>query len=272
MNTLKSYISDRCIWAFNVNGLLEIQAISQAANNINESIVILVSPNAIKFTGLDYICEMLLVAKKNSLVPLYTELDHGRDESLIIECARRGFDVIMVDGSTLPYKENIKFVKCMTKIARTISKNILIETEVGVIGNPSNQKIITETFTDPDIVEDYIRETQSDLLAVSIGNQHGFSQNKPPLNRSLLVRINRNTNTPLVLHGGDWIPEDDLIFAIKNGVRKINIGPEIRIIAGETIKQQTNSSEFDITDYRSLMTQISNAIQKHIEYKLNSVK
>lgn len=272
MNNLKIAIKDQLFWAFNVNGIIEIEAISQVVSELNKPVIMLISKNAIKFSGLDYLLGIIKVAKSKSSVPIFLELDHGKDGNLILECAKKNFDLIMIDASGMSFEENIKYVKNISSLIKQINPDILIETELGEIANPTTIAIPSkEAFTDPDFVEQYIHETQSDLLAISVGNQHGFSQAKPFLKRELLKKIYENSNVPLVIHGGDWIDKEDLTYAINNGVRKINIGPELRVVIGETILRGASSPSFDITDYRILMKEVSDSLLQYLKNKMSLI-
>lgn len=270
MNNLNIVIKDQIFWAFNVNGIIEIEAISQVVRGLNKPVIMLISKNAIKFSGLDYLLGMIKVAKSRSSVPIFLQLDHGKDQNFILECAKKNFDLIMIDTSDMSFEDNIKYVKKISSLIKQINSDILIEAELGRIVDPLNTNISNnEAFTDPNLVEQYIKETQADLLAISVGNQHGFSQTKPFLNRKLLKKISKISNIPLVIHGGDWIRKEDLAYAINNGVKKINIGPELRVIIGETILRNVSTPSFDITDYRILMKEVSDSLLRYLKNKIN---
>lgn len=268
MNQLKSMISKNLIWAFNVNGLMEIKAIAKAANDHNKPVIMLVSQNAVNFTGLDYLTQMVNITKKSSRKPIFLQLDHALNESLIFESAKKGFDIIMIDAPPMSYKQNINYVKRISKQLKNIRKNILVEGELPVITDKSDKnRPYKNRYTNPKRVNEYLSKTAVDLLAVWAGNIHGFTRPKPPLERERLAKIYQESSIPLVLHGGDWISHSDLKFAAKNGVRKINIGPELRIAAGETIKNSLISSNFDVTDYRKLISRIINSMYEVVSKK-----
>ncbi|MBI3289796.1 class II fructose-bisphosphate aldolase [Candidatus Microgenomates bacterium] len=264
MKTLRTILNENLVWAFNINCLIEVKAVAKAASRENKPVVMLISSNAIKYAGLDYLDEITKVAKRATKAPLFVQLDHGKDENLIIECAKRGFDAIMIDGSSMDCDQNIKFVNKIVRRVKKINQDILIEAALGVIGdeNDSSQN------TDLEQIENFIRETNIDLLAVSIGNKHGFNKEKPKLDRDLLKNVNKKSSVPLVLHGADWISQNDIQFALGNGVRKINIGPELRIRVVELVKEISNSPKYDITDYRKLVSKIIDDLALRICEKL----
>src|SRR3989344_6504191 len=231
MKSLRNFLVDQPIWAFNINDLAEVKAIVKAAGQHNRPAIMLISSNAINFGGLDYLDAITKVAKKVSKSPLFVQLDHGKDEELMMECARRDFDAIMIDASNMDYSDNIGYVKQLTNKIKKTNQTILVEAELGIIGDDQEMS----RMTSPKQVRDFISETNVDLLAISIGNRHGFNRQKPKLDGILLRKIHEQSKIPLVLHGGDWIAEEDIKFAIINGVRKINIGPALRLVVGETI-------------------------------------
>lgn len=264
MKNLKNLLNDQLIWAFNINDLLEIKAVMKATAPHNKPVIILISSNAIDFSGLDHLDAITKVAKKISKGRLFVQLDHGKDEVLIMECARRGFDALMIDASDMNYEDNIRHVKQLTSKIKKISNTILVEAELGVIGDSRERSRVTS----PGQVKDFISETGVDLLAVSIGNQHGFNKRKPSLDRLLLEKIHEQSEIPLVLHGGDWASKEDIKFAVQNGIRKINVGPELRLIIGETIKDFVNSRNNDITDHRKLIGRVVDNLAEAISEKL----
>lgn len=176
----------------------------------------------------------------------------------------------MIDASDMSYRENINHVKRISKQLKKIrkGKDIFIESELGVINDKNDEEEIHKNkFTNPEQVNRYLSETGVDLLAISVGNRHGFVRPKPPLEKKLLARIHQKSNVPLILHGGDWISLPDLKFAKRNGVRKINIGPKLRLMAGETIKLFSDSSKFDVTDHRKLLAKITDSMCKLVSRK-----
>lgn len=207
------------------------------------------------------------VAKKELNGRLFIQLDHGRDEKLIIKCAKKGFDAIMISSDSMDYKNSINYIRHFSDLVKKINKNIIIEAELGIIGDDN----IDSVYTDPKLVRHFLSQTRIDLLAISVGNRHGFKRPKPPLKRDLIEEISNESSVPLALHGADWVDGQDLKFAIKKNIKKINIGPELRLIAGHLIKNEASLLGYDTTDHRQLINKIVRSLADCISEKLKII-
>jgi ketose-bisphosphate aldolase len=155
-------------------------------------------------------------------------LDHGNSMQLVETCIESGYTSVMLDYSTRPFEENIAALREVVSKAHPLG--ISVEGEIGTIGKEgaSTREDTTQSvLTDPEQAQDYVRRTGVDMLAVSIGNKHGFYQGEPNLNFDLLSRIRSTVSVPLVLHGGTGIPEADIKKAISLGIAKINVASEL---------------------------------------------
>ena len=208
-----------------------------------------------------------LIKNTNMTSHAVIHLDHGPSLEVCKQAVDAGFDSVMYDGSSLDIKENIKNTK--TLVAYASKKDVDVEAEVGVLG----EKV--KKGEDPYAsLEDVlaISKTGIDLLAVAIGNAHGFYEGKVKLNISLLKQFHKALDIPLVLHGGSFIPSSQVKQAIKNGISKINIGTESQEVYAQEIRKYIEE-EKDLNtpggyDSRYIQEDAINAQKKLIKEKI----
>ena len=158
-------------------------------------------------------------------VPLGLHADHDYTFEAVVETLESGFDSAMMDGSMNDLDTNIALTKKVVEKARAMGA--VIEGEIGHVGLAADSANENEDlFTKPEAAEKFCRETGVASLAISIGNAHGEYKDTPHLDIKRLEEIDAATNTPLVLHGGSGIPDDQLLVAFSKGVRKFNLGTE----------------------------------------------
>ncbi len=286
LTTLKRILSaaDRgkyAVGAFNINNLEILQAIIETAAEEKSPVIIQTSEGAIEYAGLDYLVAMVKVAAK-SPVPVALHLDHGKDLKTVRRCIRSGYTSVMYDGSTLPYKENVRNTRKVVSWAHP--KGISVEAEIGAIQGIEDFVNVSEKeafFTDPEEAERFWRDTDCDALAVSVGTAHGAYKFKreAELDIKRLRKIDRLVKAPLVLHGaskvdqemvkrmkrrcarlGDCVrmagakgvPNTEIRKAIRAGIRKINTDTDLRI-AFTTGVRETLLTEKRAFDPRKLM-------------------
>ena len=156
-------------------------------------------------------------------------LDHCKDKDVIIRAIRAGFGSVMYDGSSLPFEQNLKNTREICEIAHAC--DVSVEAELGSLaaGAKSHEGSADdrEVYTDPAMAAEFVRETNVDALAVSIGTVHGMYKGTPNIRTDILEKINAAVGSPLVLHGGSGTPEDKLLACISRGIAKISVNTEI---------------------------------------------
>lgn len=214
------------VGGFNTNNLEWTQAILRAAEAKQAPILIQTSMGAAKYMGGYKLCKTLienLVESMGITVPVAIHLDHGHFDDAL-ECIEVGYTSVMFDGSHLPIEENLE--KAKEVVAKAHAKGISVEAEVGTIGGEEDG-IIGDGELAP--IEDAkaMVETGIDFLAAGIGNIHGpYPENWKGLHFDRLQEIADAIDTPLVLHGGSGIPQEQIEKAIKMGISKVNINTE----------------------------------------------
>lgn len=280
--------------AYNFNNMEQLQAIIQACVETNSPVILQVSSGARKYanqTLLRYMAQGAVAYAKElgcKKPQIALHLDHGDSFELCKSCIQMGFSSIMIDGSSLPYEENVKLTKKVCDYAHKQKDYITVEGELGVLAGVEDDVSAEEShYTKPEEVQDFVKRTGVDSLAISIGTSHGRQKFKPeqckknadgvlippPLAFDVLSEIEKKLpGFPIVLHGSSsvpieyvkqiekyggklkdsvGIPEAQLRKAAKSAVCKINIDSDGRLAMTAAIRKVfvENPSEFDPRKY-----------------------
>lgn len=248
------------IGAFNTSDLEITKAIILAAEKLKSPVIIQTSEKAIAYAGLEEVASLIIAAAKKAKVPVALHLDHGSNLEILNKCLNVGYTSVMLDGSKLPYSENVIYTARAVVAAHR--NKATCEGELGSIGGHGK----SGKFTDPNEVPEFIKKTGVDFLAVSFGSEHGIGADER-LDIDLLEKIHSKTKTPLVLHGASGVPSHYIRLAVKNGICKINIDTDIRHTFSRAI-YELKSKLSDPADPRDIMGKVMVEIQKLIEGKI----
>ncbi|RME53419.1 class II fructose-bisphosphate aldolase [Candidatus Woesearchaeota archaeon] len=168
-------------------------------------------------------------------MPFILHLDHGKSLEMVKEAIKAGYDSVHIDGSALPYKENVSLTRKVVRYAH--ARGVFVEGELGHIGGGSTlhkkrtykDVLKNAVLTDPDLAAQFVRATGVDSLAVNVGNVHGVWKGEPHIDVPRLRSIVEKTGVFVVLHGGSGIPARQVRSAIRVGIDKVNINSEMRI-------------------------------------------
>lgn len=232
--TLKEILSETrknkyAVPAFDVNNLETFKAVTETAEEEKSPVIVMVLDPDMKGGNLRYMVPMMKEIAANSRVPMCIHLDHGSDIETVARYISLGFNSVMLDASTLPLSENISVTSQVVKFAH--AAGISVEAELGHVGVGLSDSVedIRGFFTVPSEVEEFVRKTSVDALAIAIGTAHGPYKGQPELDINRLKDIVKITDTPLVLHGGSLTPDDQVKEAIAAGISKLNIATELRM-------------------------------------------
>jgi len=216
------------IGAFNTYNLELTRAIVETAEALSQPIILQLGVSAIKAGG-EPLALATLAAARIARVPVAVHLDHCSNMSLIEQCFDWGFSSALADGSHLPYAENIAFTRQAVEVATRFGGTI--EAELGYLAGTEDGVTVEEvesSLTDPMQAHEFVVESGAALLAVSIGNVHGYIPNPPPLDFERLAQVLTQVKVPLVLHGASGMVKEDIQRAISMGIAKLNINTEVR--------------------------------------------
>jgi len=216
------------IGAFNTYNLELTQAIVAAAEKLSAPIILQLGVQSLRSSG-EPLAVATLAAARVAQVPVAVHLDHCPDMGLIERCFAWGLSSALADGSRLPFAENIAFTRRAVELATRYGG--AIESELGYLAGTEDGVTVEEVescLTNPALAQEFIAATGAAMLAVSIGNVHGYVPNPPPLDFERLAQIVAEVDVPLVLHGASGIPGGDIQRAISMGIAKLNINTEVR--------------------------------------------
>ena len=248
---------------FNTTDSDMLDAAIEAAEELRSPIVIGTAEVLLPHGELKLIAPGIIAAAKRASVPVVVHLDHGLTFNRCIEALKLGFSSVMFDGSAYEWDENIRNTNEMVKIAHAFGASV--EGEIGHVGlAATGDNSDTDEYTTPKEAFDYIKATGVDALAVAIGTAHGAYKTKPKLDINRLHEIAMTVTTPLVLHGGSGLSDEDFRNTIKNGLAKVNIFTDL-CIAGSTAMKRASEAGLDYLTTREVKKR---AIKEAVKHKI----
>lgn len=226
------------VGAFNVNNMEAIQAIIEAAEELQSPVVIQVSQGGLEYAGVKYIAAMVKVAAEGANVPVVLHLDHGTEFRNQVQCLRAGWTSLMIDASHCGFEENIAKTKEIVKMAH--QAGVGVEAELGKIGGVEDDISVDEkdaTYTDVEEAYEFVHATGVDYLAIAVGTAHGPYKGDPKIDFTRIAEIKAKLNIPLVLHGSSGVPKESIEKAIAAGINKINIDTDLRQAYHRAVKK-----------------------------------
>ena len=270
--------------AYNFNNLEQLQAIVTACAETGSPVILQLSKGARSYanaTMLRYMAmgAVQMVREMGSQIPITLHLDHGDSLELCLSCIDNGFSSVMIDGSHLPYADNVELTRQVVEYAHKF--DVTVEGELGVLAGIEDEVSAEHSsYTQPEEVEDFVRKTGVDSLAISIGTSHGAYKFKvtsvdqiPPLRFDILEQIEKRIpGFPIVLHGASsvvpeyvelinsyggkmenafGVPEEQLRRAAGSAVCKINIDSDGRLAVTAKVREYLakHPGEFDPRKY-----------------------
>ena len=297
-----AYNNGYAIGAFNVNNMEIIQGIVEAATEERAPLILQVSKGARAYANPVYLRHLVAAAEEVSGLPICLHLDHGDSYETCVSCIEGGFTSVMIDGSSLPFEENIALTKKVVEYAH--DHGVTVEGELGTLSGVEDEvKVSAEdsSYTRPEEVEEFVSKTGVDSLAIAIGTSHGaykFTADQctrnadgilvpPPLRYDILEEVSRRLpGFPIVLHGSSsvpqefvkiinenggkmpdavGIPEDQLREAARGSVCKINIDSDLRLALTASIRKHFNEhpEHFDPRQYLKPGREAIKGLVKH---------
>lgn len=294
----KAYAGGYAVGAFNVNNMEIVQGITEACQELKAPVILQVSAGARKYANHTFLTKLVEAAVIECPdIPIALHLDHGSSFELCKDCIDGGFTSVMFDGSSKPYEENVEEARRVAEYAHKY--NVTVEAELGKLAGVEDDVKVEDDkaqFTDPDEVQDFVKRTGVDSLAIAIGTSHGAYKFKPGQNPKLRLDIlqevaDRLPEFPIVLHGASsvipefveqinkfggqmpdaiGIPEEMLREAAKMAVCKINVDSDLRLAMTASIRKYMaeNPSHFDPRQY---LAPARTAIKDMVAHKITTV-
>lgn len=218
--------------AFNIPIPEFILWVLEEAEELRAPVIIQVAPIEYKALDIRMFYGTLVALSERFSIPFSLHLDHAHTEEEVLLAIKSGFSSVMIDGSRLPFPENVRLTRRILALAHPVG--VLVEGELGRVGGLEGDEVWekedNDFFTSPEEAQKFIQEAPVDLLAVAVGTRHGlYGDRIPQLQLELIQEIREKTHLPLVLHGGTGTPMEQLQSASKRGVRKINYSTALRV-------------------------------------------
>lgn len=249
LNTVlkKAQAEHYAVGLFNTIDTDMLEAAIAAAEEMRSPIIIGTAEVLLPYGELKLIAPSVIAAARRASVPVVVHYDHGLTFDRCIEALQLGFSSIMFDGSAGAADENMKNARELVKIAHAMGASV--EGEIGHVGDASATDS-ADQYTTPDEARHFIAETGVDALAVAIGTAHGAYKTKPKLDILRLQQIRSAVDTPLVLHGGSGLSDDDFRNTIREGIAKVNIFTDL-CLAGSAAMQDGLARGLSYLDLRT---------------------
>lgn len=247
------------VGAFNVANLESVRAIVQAAEECGKGVIMEFANAAHSpLIPLDEIGPIMVEYAKRASVPVCVHLDHGSSLEECVKAISLGFTSVMFDASAAPYEENVRDTALMVRLAHNVGVSVeaelghILTSDIGVGEGSADaslseayDQIAEDTYTDPNVAEDFVKRTGVDILAIAFGTAHGLYTVEPRLDLDRIKLIREKVSLPLVMHGGSGLSKNEYQEAIKNGIRKINYYTYMSLHAGKAVREAMDKHSTD---------------------------
>lgn len=236
------------VGAFNVENMEMAQAVVWAAEAQRAPVMVQTTPGTLQYAQPATYASLLFALAARSEVPVALHLDHGDSFELAARCLMAGYTSVMIDGSRLPFEENIALTRRVTELAGF--NGVPVEGELGTVGGKEDSLADAGiAYTDPQAAAEFVRRTGVFSLAVAIGTAHGIYRERPVLDIDRLRAIRRVVQAPLVLHGASGLTGEQVVACVEAGACKVNFATELRIAYTKGVNEALAQKPIDPKAY-----------------------
>lgn len=235
------------VGAFNAENMEMVQAIVAAAEAEHAPVIIQTTPGTLKYADAMIFAGQASRLAAAAKVPVALHLDHGNSFELAEYCVRQGYTSVMIDGSLLPFEDNVALSRRVVEMAGDTP----VEAELGTVGGKEDSHEASMSYTDPAQAEEFVRRTGVYSFAPAIGTAHGVYKSTPKIDLERLSEIAARVDAPLVLHGTSGVPDETVRTCIERGICKVNYATDLRITFTNAVKAYIaeNPNAFDPKKY-----------------------
>lgn len=226
------------VGAFNVENMDMVLAVLAAAEECQSPVIMQNSTKTVNYAGMDLCVANVKAAAERASVPIALHLDHGNSFDVAMKAYRAGYTAIMIDGSKLPYEENIALSKSVVDVAHP--GGVPIEAELGCVGGKPEDADLgdtTKSYTEVAEAVEFVEKTNVDSLAVAVGTAHGIYKGTPHVNMERIRELREAVPVPLVLHGTSGVPDEQVREAVQCGICKVNYATDLRLAFTEGVRE-----------------------------------
>lgn len=235
----KAQAEHYAVGLFNTHDTDMLEAAISAAEEMRSPIIIGTAEVLLPYGPLPLIAPALVAAARRASVPVVVHYDHGLTFENTMEALKLGFSSVMFDASARPYRENVEETREVVKIAHAFGATV--EGEIGYVGSAATGDDRNGQYTTVEEAIDFQTKTKVDALAIAVGTAHGVYKEKPVLQLDRISEIRKSLSTPLVLHGGSGLSDDDFRNAISRGIAKLNIHTDMVVAGMMAMREQCAS-------------------------------
>ena len=252
--------------AFNIENMEMAQAVTRGAEKLGAPVIMQTTPSTLRYAGVNFYYAIAKAAADNVKVPVAIHLDHGDSFDLALQAFRQGYTSIMIDGSPLPFEENIALTKKVVAVCQP--EGIPVEAELGRVGGKEDDLVGSQDgYTLPEEAVEFVKRTGATTLAVGIGTAHGIYASEPKLDVERLTAIRRLVEIPLVLHGASGLSDEVVRECIRRGICKVNFATELRIAFSNGVKKVLKETP-DVFDPKKYLAVGRDTVQRLVEEKI----
>lgn len=252
----------RAVGHFNVSDLVGLRAVVEAARAVGVPVLIGASEGERAFLGVRQIATLVRSLREEHAQPLFLNADHTHSLAAAEEAARAGFDMILFDGSALPFDDNVRETRRAVEAIRARNPSIVVEAEVGYIGSSSTIHDRAPegmgALTTPEEARQFVEATGIDVLAPAVGTMHGLlramarGEAEKRLDLERIAAIKAATGRFLTLHGGSGTNADDLRAAVRAGITIVHMNTELRLAWRRGLEQALAADPDELAPYKLL--------------------
>jgi fructose-bisphosphate aldolase class II len=276
MKTLREYVAEAnekkiAIGHFNISNIEGLWAIFNAARKLNVPVIIGVSEGERDFIGVKQAVALVKSLRDEYDYPIFLNADHTYSFERVKEAVDAGYDSVIFDGAKLPIEENIKLAKQCREYAKFVHPKMLVEAELGYIGQSSKEMDKVPDgiqMTSAEEAKSYVDQTRIDMFAPAVGNVHGIIlSGEPALNIERIAEIKKAVGIPLVLHGASGNSDSDIRKAIEAGINIVHINTEIRVAYRDALQKFVKANPKEVAPYKIMKDSVA-AMEAVVEKKL----
>lgn len=264
--------SGKAIGHFNFCNFEILKGIALASKETNTPVIVALSEGERKYLGAEMAKVMFESLKKETGAELFLSADHTKTLEGAKEVIDLGYEMIVADGSAMAFEDNISFVKDVIHYAKEKGVEIVVEGEIGSIGQSSeildSLPVDLSDLTTPEEAKEFVEKTEVPILSPAIGNIHGVLKNKtnPEINLERIKEIKKEAGVYLTLHGASGISPAEIQGSVSAGINVVHFNSDLRIAFKEALKGAV--LEKDIAPYKYLNKAVD-AVKEVVKYKLS---
>jgi ketose-bisphosphate aldolase len=225
---LDALVEGRAVPAFTTYTLESTRAICVAAERTGLPVILSAGSSSFRGSSRAMLAAAALAAARDASVPVGVHLDHSTDLDEIRACIELGYTSVMIDGSHLPFEQNVALTR--TGVAEAHAAGVWVEAELGGVAGDEDASTaaVAGELTEPDQAAEFVERTRVDALAAAVGTVHGFTTAPVMVDLDRVRAISTRTSVPFVLHGASGLSDTELTNAVAAGVTKVNVNAELR--------------------------------------------